>query len=353
MTGPEPSSCLSSVSAVMVVEDAVPESADLEAWGEALGRLFTDTELIVVANGVNGEVALALESLARMTPDLTVHFLADRIDRDTARLVGMDMAIGDWVLLAEPGPHRLAALPDLIAPVGKGYQAISLQGRDEPAPSWAVRLARAARNRLYFALAKRKVLNPEPRMRLYSRAAALYVAGSPDGEMLLKTETVAGGFPSIAGQVPSLTPNAKSAVHWRAAGSKALQDLLRASALPLRLASLLALTSGALSLLYSLYVVGIYFLKSGVEPGWTTLSLQISGMMFLFSLLFALLAEYVLAIYRGMPPRRRYIITRELRSLQRRSQPRLNVINEDGDFYLGMHHAAPKSTLLDQRPSGT
>jgi hypothetical protein len=338
----------------MVVEDAVPESTDLEAWGEALGHLFTDTELIVVANGVNSEVALALESLARITPDLTVHFLADRIDRDTAQLVGLDMALGDWVLLAEPSPPRLAALPDLIAAVRKGYQAISLQGRDEPAPaSRAVSLARAARNRLYFGLTKRKVLNPEPRMRLYSRAAALYIAGSPDGEMLLKTETVAGGFPSIAGQVPGLSPDTERAVHWRAAGSKALQDLLRASALPLRLASLLALTSGALSLLYSLYVVAIYLLKSSVERGWTTLSLQISGMMFLFSLLFALLAEYVLAIYRGMPPKRRYIITRELRSPHRRSQPRLNVINEGGDFYLGMPHASQTSTLLGQQPSGT
>jgi polyisoprenyl-phosphate glycosyltransferase len=171
--------------------------------------------------------------------------------------------------------------------------------------------------------------------------------------MLLKTQTVAGGFPSIAGQVPGLSPDPERAPGWRAAGSKALQDLLRASALPLRLASLLALTSGALSLLYSLYVVGIYFLKSTVERGWTTLSLQISGMMFLFSLLFALLAEYVLAIYRGMPPKRRYIITRELRSPHRRSRPRLNVINEGGDFYLGMPLASPESPLSSQQPSGT
>jgi hypothetical protein len=338
----------------MVVDDAVPDAAEMEAWGEALARLFTDTELIVVANGVTGEVALALEALACVTPDLTVHFLADRIELDTARLVGMDMAIGDWVLLAELGPHRLDALPELVAPVRKGYQAISLRNQNEPAPgSWAVRLARAARNRLYFALTKRKVLNPEPRMRLYSRAAALYIAGSPEGEMLLKTQTVAGGFPSIAGQVPGLSPDTERAVHWGIAGSKAVQDLLRASALPLRLASLVALTSGALSLVYSLYVVATYLLKSSVERGWTTLSLQISGMMFLFSLLFALLAEYVLAIYRGMPPKRRYIITRELRSPNRRSHPRLNVINEGGDYYLGMPLASPKSPLPDQQPSDT
>src|SRR5215469_3182344 len=89
---------LRSVSAVMIADDEnVPGRATLAAWGEALAELFTDTELVIIANGVSGPVALELEWLAADIPDLTIHFLAERIDRDAAQLVGLDTAIGDWI----------------------------------------------------------------------------------------------------------------------------------------------------------------------------------------------------------------------------------------------------------------
>jgi hypothetical protein len=330
----------------MVVDDSPPDRDALAAWGDALAALFADVELVVVANGVPAAVALALEALAADIPDLTIHFLADRIDHDTAHLVGLDTAIGDWVLLAEPGAARIAVLRDLIARVREGYQVAIAVGDAPAGRGWAQRgpgwrglayfwLA-PLYFRLYRALSGRTVLRPPPALRLYARAAALFLAGSAEGEMLLKTEVIAGGFPAFVGRYAGLAADRPRARNWRATVSKGLHELLSASALPLRLASLLALASGVLSLLYCVYVVGVYFLKRDVLAGWTTLSLQISGMMFMFSLLFALMAEYVLGIYRGLAPRRRYVIARELRSPKRRHAARLNVVNEDGVFRLGM-----------------
>jgi hypothetical protein len=194
--------------------------------------------------------------------------------------------------------------------------------------------------RLYHALTGRAVLRPPPALRLYARPAALYIAGSAEGEMLLKTETIAGGFPAFVGRYPGLAADPPRPRTWRDALAKGLHELLNASSLPLRLASFIALATGALSLLYSVYVVAVFLFKPDVLAGWTTLSLQISGMMFLFSLLFALMAEYVLGIYRGLAPRRRYVITRELRSPKRRHAARLNVVDEDGTFHIGMPPAA-------------
>jgi hypothetical protein len=342
MTGPDAtfgriaSSQLGSVSAVMVVDDVAHDPAVLAAWGEALAQLFTDVELVVVANGVPSPVALALEAQVADIPDLTVHFLADRIDHDTAHLVGLDTAIGDWVLLGEPGAARIGVLRELIGRVREGYQVATAVGDAEAPRGRLYGLLAPLYFRLYRALSGRTVLRPPPVLRLFSRAAALYVAGSPDGEMLLKTEVIAGGFPAFVGRFPGLASDRPHPRNWRATVSKGLHELLSASALPLRLASFIALATGLLSLVYSVYVVGVYLLKPDVLAGWTTLSLQISGMMFLFSLLFALMAEYVLGIYRGMAPRRRYVITRELRSPKRRHDARLNVVNEAGEFQLGM-----------------
>jgi len=327
---------LRSVSAVMVADDIMPDRALLATWGEALAELFTDTELVIVANGVSGPAVLELEALAADIPDLTIHFLAERIDRDTAQLVGLDTAIGDWILLAEPRPERLAVLRELIDSVRQGYQVAIALGEEAGGHGPLYTGLASAYFRLYRALTGRTVLDPPPALRLYSRAAALYLAGSPDGEMLLKTGTIAGGFPAFLGRWPGLAPDRSAPRAWRATVAKGLQELLSATSTPLRLASVIALTAGALSLVYSVYVVVVYLFKPGVEAGWTTLSLQISGMMFLFSLLFALMAEYMLGIYRGLPPRRRYVITREVRSPGQRHSRRLNVINEEGDFHLGM-----------------
>jgi polyisoprenyl-phosphate glycosyltransferase len=328
---------LRSVSAVMIADDEnVPGRATLAAWGEALAELFTDTELVIIANGVSGPVALELEWLAADIPDLTIHFLAERIDRDAAQLVGLDTAIGDWILLAEPRPERLSVLRELIGSLREGYQVAVALGEEAGGHGPLYLGLASVYFRLYQALTKRTVLSLRPALRLYSRAAALYLAGSADGEMLLKTGTFASGFPAFIGRWPSLAPDHPPARAWRATVAKGLRELLTASSAPLRLASVMALAGGMLSLIYSLYVVGVYLFKPVVEAGWTTMSLQISGMMFLFSLLFALMAEYMLSIYRGLSPRRRYVITRELHSPRRRHSHRLNVINEEGNFHLGM-----------------
>ena len=340
MTGPEalPSAEANagSVSVVIVVEETAPDAAALTSWGEALAALFNDTEFVLIANGVPSAVALALEALTANLPDITVHFLAERIDHDTAYLVGLDTAVGDWVLLTELHSDRLRALRDVIGRLAEGYQVAIAVGDEsrEHSPIYSV-LAR-----LYFRLYRlstgRAVLVPPAALRLYARAVALYIAGSSEGEMLIKAGTIAGGFPAVILRYPGLTADPPRWRGLRGSIAKGVHELLSASALPLRMASLVALATGVLSLLYSLYVVGVYMLKPDVLQGWTTLSLQISGMMFLFSLLFALMAEYVLGIYRGISPRRRYVIVRELRSRSQRQPDRLNVVDGSGVFRLGM-----------------
>lgn len=112
--------------------------------------------------------------------------------------------------------------------------------------------------------------------------------------------------------------------------------LLSVSTLPLRGASYAALLGGGLSALYSVYVFAVFLLKRDVAAGWTTLSLQLSGMMFVFSIVLLFISEYIIQIHAGAPPRsRRFLVLRELRSpLSRRTQ-RLNVVDAEGRFQLG------------------
>ena len=72
----------------------------------------------------------------------------------------------------------------------------------------------------------------------------------------------------------------------------------------LRVVSLLGLGGSFASLVYSLYVVGIYLTKQDVMPGWTTLSLQASGLFLLVFVMLSMIGEHLArrdALGQGMP----------------------------------------------------
>jgi hypothetical protein len=69
-----------------------------------------------------------------------------------------------------------------------------------------------------------------------------------------------------------------------------------------------------LNLLYALYVLGIYLVKPDVIAGWTTLSLQQSGMFFFICLILAVLSEYVGTILGEVRSRPLYFIAHEANS---------------------------------------
>jgi hypothetical protein len=104
----------------------------------------------------------------------------------------------------------------------------------------------------------------------------------------------------------------------------------------LRASSYLALVGGVASGIYALYVLATFMLVPGVEPGWTTLSLQLSGMLLLFSVQFLLLAENVIhmSASSGISNRRQLII-REIRSPRSHRGNCLNVVDWAGRFSLG------------------
>jgi polyisoprenyl-phosphate glycosyltransferase len=129
---------------------------------------------------------------------------------------------------------------------------------------------------------------------------------------------------------------------FRMAVSKAVRLLLTSSSAPLRLSSYLGFGGGIMSVVYAIYVVLIYLFKTDVEPGWTTLSLQLAGMMFLFSTQFLFLSEYLVQILSTSPAiGRRQLVARELRGTISRRSGRLNVVGKEGQFYLG----APRQTI--------
>jgi hypothetical protein len=332
---------LGSITLVAVLQGArtdvphgtVPEASAIMRYADALARCAADVEIVLVASGVSAGTALMLKAFASTIPDLTVVFLSQSVHDDVARLVGIEHAVGDAVLFADVMRDDPADLPSLLGPLCDGYDLVIADPAGRSAHKAGRR--RALVYPTLFRLLTGTVLERRPTgLRVLTRAASLHVSGRPDAEMVLRARTLGPTFPAkLISLPPGRRPPAPSARHtW----AQAIGLLLSTSALPLRGASYAAALGGLLSALYSLYVFAVFLLKNDVAAGWTTLSFQLSGMMFVFSVVLLFLSEYVIQIYAGAPPRsRRHLVVREVRSALSRRAERLNVVDAEGRFQLG------------------
>lgn len=331
--GPSPRR-FAAITAIIVVDDAAPALDLLQALHETLAAAAADQEIVVIANEVPAETAQRLRELVEAIPDVTVHFLAGHVDHDTAVLVGLDQALGDWIVTLTPTAGEITALPAVLDQAGT-YEVVFGASAGATAKTGLYPRLAGLYFRAYSWLAGTKLDWPPPRIRLYSRSAARHLASQADSAFALRALAFSGAFPGTRIVLPDLDGPALPRSRPREALRKALRALLGTSALPLRLVIAVSVLTGALAVASSLYALIVYFLKADVAPGWTTLSLQISMMMLLFSMIFALLSEYVLNLYRAMAPRRRILIVRELRSPSRSDIGRLNVLGSDGSYQLG------------------
>jgi hypothetical protein len=329
---------LSSVTVVIVVRRALFELALFERLSQALHADFVDVETIIVANGLPADDSIRIKTSAEHIPDCTVLFLTEEVHDDIARLLGIDHAISDHVLFVTPRQAEIDAWPAMAKALRQGNDVVIGEG------SGGVTTDRGAISAALFDMFRgvHRVLAgvpyeaQTPAFRMFSRAAGLYIAGRRDGEVLVRARSLGQGFPCASVVVDDgigvLVPGMPVPI----AVAKALRLILTGSATPLRLTSYLGFAGGIIAVLYGTYAILVYFFKKNVEPGWTTLSLLLSAMMFVFSAQFLFLSEYLVQILSTVPSSsRRQLVAREFRGPLTSRAGRLNVVNSEGEFQLG------------------
>ena len=93
----------------------------------------------------------------------------------------------------------------------------------------------------------------------------------------------------------------------------------------MRVVTLLSTLAAGLNVLYTGYVISVYVLKDDVAPGWTTISLQQSGMFLLLSLMVLVLGEYILQMASLSNEGPRWHVAREFTSVEVSRRRALNV----------------------------
>jgi hypothetical protein len=331
-----PGGRLNSISLVIVARAGAVDACLLHQLHQSLAEFCVDLEFIIVASGVNDHGLLNLKRLVGEVPDCCCYVTSETMDSDSARLFGMEAALGDYVFLvnADALAEIDAVLPVTINCLQDGFDLVNLLPTQDSARRTG--MLEWLGYRFLSKLADLPIRQSCSDLVALTRDAALCIISRPNAELFLKARTAGPGFLHRTIHDAYRLPN--HPIDNRSIGervAKAIGLLISLGAIPVRIVSIVSLLSGVLSLVYAGYIVVVYFSKPNVAPGWTTLSLQLSGMAFLISLMLALLSEYITQIYAATTVRRRRQILRELRAEKVSRGGRLNVADERGVYRLG------------------
>jgi hypothetical protein len=317
------------VSLVWVVSDDHHGLSLVRQVDEMLVSMVDEHEVVIVANGIGDALAQLWSEKIHEIPDATLHFLPQAIEPDTALLVAMDNAIGDWILMLAEEDAAEENIGHLLAEAEKGASHVVLDKVPTPVTTLHFYdLARRSFFILYRILSRLDVDADAPRTRLFSRAAVLWLLSQRNGDLILRCRSLVSGFPTRRVMRTAVAHTASGAPPHRSAGqgfSKALAAFLRTGGVPLRLMTLFSLLTAILSVVYAILVLYSYVAVSDIVRGWTQLSLHISAMFFVFSLMFVLMGEYLIQIDAAISYRLKYTIVREIRSRLSRTLGRINV----------------------------
>lgn len=304
------------VSAVAVVRDHAPIlPAFVDDLSRVLDREYANFEIILIDNGSADGTEAVVRDLLGHVPCLRYLQLTRPADDETALMAGLDAAIGDYVITLHPDFDPPAELVPMVETCRAGHDLV-LGVERQPAKFGVIY---GTLRRGFLALSRRLVrldlvtgstgyrtisrhgVNALTRVRLRRRYFAVVIA-----DVGLKTATHSYDRISRSGTQPAR--NLFRAIRM------GLSVLVHNSITPLRVASVLGLAGSFLSLLYSLYVIAVYLFKADVMPGWTTLSLAMSGLFAIAFLMLALMGEYLGRLLEESANRPLYHVRDELSS---------------------------------------
>jgi dolichol-phosphate mannosyltransferase len=255
---------------------------------------YANFELVLVDDGSRDGTSTTIGQLLAAHPCVRYIRLSRRFGLEAAIAAGLDSVIGDYTVVMLPAMDPPALIPELVARCREGKGIVFGVCRARPGhPFWA-----SAGSRWYWALGRRFLDLHVPEGASYfqclSRSAVNGVTRIKDKYRSIRL--LASSMGADLDTLPYEPLRRRSRPRTR--GFLESLDLaagitVSRSTRPLRFVAALGLLASFLNLLYMGYVVTIYLTRSHVAEGWTTTSLQVSGMFFLLFVIMSVLSEYV------------------------------------------------------------
>lgn len=315
------------LSVVVVIRN---READLASTISRLTRILTDLvrdhELIIIDNASEDGSLQILRSLTSegQEPNLQVYALAKEVDVDTASWVGMENALGDYVAVVNPLLDDVYFLPKMLERAMGGIDAVFATNLIQPRQSLPYKIAFGLFQALYKWCNGIDLAREAPQYRLLRKSVVTFVMRHPQPAVAYRHLPATGGFSRAVLEytAPLANTTPKRLLDSFDRGMRLLVSTTRT---PMRIVTNLSLFGALANVAYSVYVVAVALMKSDVAPGWTSLSLQQSGMFFLLSLVLLVLGEYILQMCSLSNEGPLYNVAQEFTSSRMTRRERLNL----------------------------
>jgi len=315
------------LSAVVVVQNQANMLEKLlSELTETIAGLVSDYELIIIDNSSDDGSVAALRELTgnHGYPNVQVYSLTKQVDIDTASWVGLENALGDFVAVVNPLNDDINFLSKMLDKAVNGYDVVLTTNQVAPVQSIGYKSAHSIFNTLYKWFNGVDLAKEAPQYRVLSKTVVNFILQHPQPEITYRHLPATGGF-STAKLQHRFVPKHGKKKKLKGSLDRGMRLLVSSSRAPMRAVTTLSLFSAAVNLLYSIYIVAVWLLKTDVEPGWTSLSLQQSGMFFMISLVLLVFGEYMLHTASLSTNSPLYHIGQEVASMRMTRREKLNV----------------------------
>lgn len=290
---------------------------------------YTNYELVLVDDGSEDDTAEQVKACLSRHPCIRYIRLSRHFGTEIAIASGLDSVIGDFVVVMQPECDPPALIPEMVAQARSGAGVVFGVRRDRRGDPLWLKLGAY----FFYLLGQRLFHQRMPRnstqFRVLSRQAVNAMTRIKDRYRYLRLLSFHVGY---ANQSFAYTPEWRGGTRrhrgfWESVGL-AIGMVVAHSTHPLRWVTWLGVGASLLNLLYMVYAVSIFLFKPHVAEGWTTLSLQVSGMFFLMFLILTVLSEYIGRLVEESADRPLYHVLEERNSNVLVAERRMNIVSE-------------------------
>jgi polyisoprenyl-phosphate glycosyltransferase len=263
---------------------------ELDRLLEVLASEYTFYEVVLVDDASLDGTREWVENKLKGVSKLRYLELSRPSGKEVAILAGLESSVGDFVVVMTLGEDPAEMIPSMVSLALQGSHLVLGVDSNYRDRSWLRRIGSGC----FHSYCRRlgyDLIPGSTDFRCFSRQSVDSLLRFSSKTKNLRLFLARTGFSREL--VPYVPVVERKVVPLETLLRVGLSTLVGLSTHPLRVIATMGLLGSLLSLLYVGYVVGIYFFKSGVMEGWTTLSLQLSGMFFLLFLVLGVLCEYV------------------------------------------------------------
>lgn len=273
---------------------------------------YSNYEILIIANDVSIHEMNDVKSILDELPCIRLIVLSKEHDTDTAIFAGLEAAIGDYVCTLDQTLDPTEIIPEMIT---KNREYDIVQGvSSTPVKSL---VGTGSGRKLFYWYNKHFMHIDIPvnatYLMAFNRKAINAITGSNrDHRHIRHLVRVIGFKLGALIYTPASSPSRRRS--FRSGTVEALETITSYSTHPLRVVSWFGVSASFLNLIYAFYVLVINLLHKNVAEGWTTTSLQLSGMFFLLFLGVVILSEYINRILSEQRNDQKYLVDDEFSS---------------------------------------